>query len=71
MDVHHGAEWDVTQIGRCAMIANNAIRQHGEWMRIIAEKHAGSLHTDAATTIRVIDEDEFTTVGVGFHMMPS
>ena len=40
VDVHHGAERDVAQIGGCAMIADDAIRQHGEGMRVVAEEHA-------------------------------
>jgi hypothetical protein len=35
-------------------------------VRIVAEKHAGSLHADAAAAVRVIHEDDFATVGEGF-----
>ena len=35
-------------------------------MRIVAEKHAVPLHTEAATPVRVIQEHEFAAVGVRF-----
>ena len=65
-DVQHGAERDIPQIGRRTMIAHEAVGQQGEGVGVVAEKHAGSLHPDAAATVCVVDEDEFTPVGVGF-----
>jgi hypothetical protein len=65
-DMQHGAERDVPQVRRCAVITHDAVGQHGEGMRVVAEKHARSLHADAATAVRMIHEDEFATVGVRF-----
>ena len=61
-DVHYGAERDVPQIGRCAVITHDTIRQHGEWVRVIAEEHARSLQANAAAAVRMIHEDEFATI---------
>ena len=65
-DVQHGAERDVAQIGRCTMIAHEAVGQQGEGVWVVAKKHAGSLHPDAAAAVRMVDEHEFTPVGIGF-----
>ena len=46
------------------MITDHAIGQHGEGVRIVAEKHARSLHANAAAPVRMIHENKFTVVGV-------
>ena len=65
-EVQHGAERDVPQIGRCAVIADHAVREHGERMGIVPAKHTHSLHAKTASAVRVIDKHEFATVGVRF-----
>ena len=36
------------------MIAHDTVGQQRDGMRVIAEKHARSLHTDTTTTVRMI-----------------
>jgi len=64
--MQHGAKRNVAQIRRCAQIAHDAIRQQGEGMRVITVKLARSRHAETAAPVRVIDEDEFATVGMRF-----
>ena len=58
------AERDVPEIRRCAMIADDAVREHGEGMRDRTERSLVPLHTDAAAAIGMIHEDKFAPVGV-------
>ena len=63
-DVQHGAERDVPEIRRCAVIADDAVGEHGEGVRGVSEIRARPLHADAAAAVRMIHEHEFAPVGV-------
>ena len=64
--VKHRAEWDVPQVGRGTVIADDAIGKQGEGVWVVAEEHPGRLHSDAASAIGMIHEDKFASVGVRF-----
>jgi len=66
LDVHHGAERDIAQIRRSAMIPHNAIGKHGEGLRVIAVKLSLARHAEASAAVGMIDEDQFAAIGVGF-----
>ena len=63
-DVQHGAERDVPQIRRCAVIADDAVGEHGEGVRSVSEIRARPLHADAAAAVGMIHEHEFAPVRV-------
>ena len=65
-DVQHGAERNVPQIRRCAVITDNAVGEHGEGMRRVSEILARTLHADAATAIGMIHEHQFAPIGERF-----
>src|SRR4051812_37439056 len=56
------AEWNVTEIRRCAVLADHAVGEHRERMRRVAEELARRFHAEAAATIRMIDERQDATV---------
>ena len=63
-DVQHGAERDVPQIRRCAVIADDAVGQHGEGVRGVSEIRALPLHAKAAAAVGMIHEHQFAAIGV-------
>jgi hypothetical protein len=65
-DMQHRAQRNVAQISRCAVITHESIRQQGKRMRRSEAEDARGCHADAATTIRMIHEDEFATIRVRF-----
>jgi hypothetical protein len=65
-DMQHGAQWNVPQIGRCAVITHDGIRQQRERMRRGEAEDARGCHAKAAAAIRMIHKDEFAAVGVRF-----
>ena len=54
--VHHRAERDIPEIGRCIMIANHSIRQQGKGRRTGESKPTVSLDTKAAAPVGMIDK---------------
>lgn len=64
MRVKNRTQWNITKIGRRSTISNDTIGKHGEWVWVIAEKHARTLHSNAASPVRMINKNEFTPVGV-------
>ena len=66
-DVHDGAERDIAQVGRRAVIADHAVGQHRERVRVVTTEDANAEDTEAAAAVDVIDEHEFAPVGVGFR----
>jgi hypothetical protein len=62
--MQHGAERDVPQVRRCTVIVDDTIRKHGKRVRIVPEKHAGSLHSNAAPAVRMIHKHKFAPIGV-------
>jgi hypothetical protein len=65
-DMQHGAQWNVPQVRRCAVITHDGIRQQRERMRSGEAEDAQGRHANAATSIRMIHKDEFAAVGVRF-----
>ncbi len=63
-DVQHGAERDVAQIRRCAVIPDDAVGKHGEGVRIVSVKFTRPLHADAAAAVGMVHEHKFAPVGV-------
>ena len=63
-DVQHGAERDVTEIRRCTVILDDAEGQHGERVGWVIVESARRLHTDAATAVRSVHEDELPSIRI-------
>ena len=61
-NVHHGPEGDIPQIGRRASVSDHAVRQHGERMRIVAEKHPRTLQPDAPATVGMIHKHQLAAI---------
>ena len=60
--MHHSAERYVAQVRWCAVIADDAVGQHGEGMGIVSKKHPRSLHADAAAAVGMIHEHQFASI---------
>ena len=58
--MEHGADGNVPQTGRRTLIANDAIGQHGEGVRRVAEVGALTLDTKTAAAVGVVDKGQFT-----------
>jgi hypothetical protein len=48
------------------VVADHAIRQHRERVRVVAAEDADAEHAQAAAAVDMVDEDEFASVGVRF-----
>ena len=64
--MHHRAERNVPQIRRRSLIPHDAIRQHRKRLRIVAVELPCPFHTNAATAVGMVHEDEFSAIGVSF-----
>ncbi len=62
--VEHGAERDVPQIRRRAVIPHDPIGQHGKGVRSRGVEQLSASHADAAATVRMIDEHKLAVVGL-------
>ena len=54
LNMKHGTQRYITEIGRCTMIAHDTVGQERDGMRVVTKKHARCLHTNAAPAIRMI-----------------
>lgn len=59
-----GAKRKIPQIRRRAVLADDPVGEHGEWMRWIAEELTGGLHAQAATAIHVIHKRQHALIRV-------
>ncbi|MGY8712492.1 MAG: hypothetical protein ACKVJ1_01310 [Verrucomicrobiia bacterium] len=48
------------------MVTDHAVRKQSEGVGGVAVKLARSFHADTASAVRVVHEDKFSSVGVGF-----
>jgi hypothetical protein len=60
-NVQNGAERNISEIGRRAVLAYQTVRKHREGMRRVAEELTRGFHTEAAAAISVVDECEHST----------
>ena len=63
--MEHGSDGNIPQTCRCTMIANDAIGQHGEGMRLVSKVLAFPLYADAPSPVGMVYENEFSTIGMG------
>ena len=63
--MEHGSDGNIPQTCRCTMIANDAIGQNGEGMRLVSKVFAFPLYADAASPVGMIYENEFSPIGMG------
>ena len=63
-DVHHRAKRDVPEIGGGAVVADDAVGQHGKGVRSTSEEHLPACHADAAAAVRMIHDGQLSAVGL-------
>ena len=68
-DVQDGAERDVAEFGRCAMVTHHPVGEQGEGMRVVAAEDADAEHTDATAAVDMVDEHELSAIGVSFGQL--
>jgi hypothetical protein len=54
--MHHRSQRDIPEIRRFAVIANDAVGQHGKWVRADEPEFTIALYANAATAVGMIHE---------------
>ena len=62
--VKHGAQWNVAELGRRIVVANDPVGEHGEGVRLVSKVHAFPLYADTTSPVGMVHENQFSPVGM-------